>query len=373
MFARKIYILFIGIFIAPAVAGAAILPLNMIKLPPGFKIDLYAVQIPNARSMARGDNGTIFVGTRVGGVDGKVYALVDQDGDFRADRVVTLVQGMSAPNGVAFHNGDLYVAEIHRVWKFEDAENNLTEPKPVMVRDDFPRNTHHGWKYIKFGPDGKLYIPVGAPCNVCVEEDDRFGSMMRMNSDGSELAIYAKGIRNTVGFDWDPRTGELWFTDNGRDLLGDNLPPDELNHAPKAGMNFGFPYCHGKEIQDPEFTQKSCDEFTPAAFELGPHVAALGMKFYTGEMFPEEYKNRIFIAEHGSWNRTNKIGYRVSMVYFDDDGGSHYEPFATGWQVGESAWGRPVDILQLPDGSLLVSDDRQGVIYRITYSVPNSP
>lgn len=240
--------------------------------------------------------------------------------------------------------------------------------KPVLVTDRLPKDQWHGWKVIRFGPDGKLYIPVGAPCNVCVKRDPRYASMMRMNPDGSELEIFAKGLRNSVGYDWDPQTNELWFTDNGRDMLGDDLPPDELNHAPRAGMHFGFPYCFGKEISDPNFgKERACSEFEPAAQELGAHVASLGMRFYRGDMFPAEYKNQIFIAEHGSWNRSKKNGYRITLVRVKDNKAVSYEDFATGWKQGESVWGRPVDVLNMPDGSLLVSDDYTGAVYRIYY------
>ncbi len=242
------------------------------------------------------------------------------------------------------------------------------------MSDAFPGEASHGWKFIAFGPDGKLYVPVGAPCNACDPGDERFAALHRMNPDGTELEIYARGIRNTVGFDWHPETGELWFTDNGRDWLGDDAPPDELNRAPEAGMHFGFPYCHGTGIPDPEFgAGRSCAEFTPPEQELGPHVAALGMRFYDGGQFPEEYANRIFIAEHGSWNRLEPIGYRVTMVTLENGTPVSYEPFAEGWLQGRNAWGRPVDLEVAGDGSLLVSDDRANAVYRITYTGVTSP
>ncbi|HTY79355.1 MAG TPA: PQQ-dependent sugar dehydrogenase, partial [Candidatus Bathyarchaeia archaeon] len=241
-------------------------------------------------------------------------------------------------------------------------------PKPVVVTDRLPKDRHHGWKFIAFGPDGKLYVPVGAPCNICEPDPDRYANIMRMNPDGSELETFARGVRNTVGFDWDPRTREMWFTDNGRDWLGDDAPPDELNHAPRAGMHFGFPYCHGGTISDPEFgRRRPCADFTAPAQNLGPHVASLGMRFYTGAQFPTAYRNQIFIAEHGSWNRSRKIGYRVTLVRLENGRAVAYEPFATGWLRGEDPWGRPADVLVMPDGSLLVSDDYAGAIYRISY------
>jgi glucose/arabinose dehydrogenase len=236
------------------------------------------------------------------------------------------------------------------------------------VSDAFPGDAHHGWKFIAFGPDGMLYVPVGAPCNICLRSDPRYGTIMRMRPDGSGLEVYARGVRNSVGFDWDPATGALWFTDNGRDYLGDNEPPDELNRVTRPGESFGFPFVHGRAILDPEYGRgRSPSEFTPPARELGPHVAALGMRFYRGRLFPPEYRGAIFIAEHGSWNRTTPIGYRISVVRPEGKGPATYETFAQGWLSGGSAWGRPVDVQELPDGSLLVSDDRAGVVYRITY------
>jgi glucose/arabinose dehydrogenase len=337
-----------------------------IKLPPGFKIEVYADDVPGARSMALSKSGILFVGTR--GED-KVYAIIDTNKDYKADKVMTIASGLNTPNGVALKDGDLYVAEISRVIKFPDIENHLLDPpSPLVVNDQFPSDTHHGWKYIKFGPDGKLYVPVGAPCNICKNNDERYASIMRMNPDGSDLEIFAHGIRNTVGFDWSPVDKVLWFTDNGRDLLGDNVPPDELNRAPEKGMNFGFPYMHGKDIRDPEFGKGiDLSQLTKPVQELGPHVAALGMEFYTGNMFPEKYNNSIFIAEHGSWNRSEKIGYRVTFVKLDGNTPVSYEPFAEGWLQGESVSGRPVDVEQMDDGSLLVSDDYAGMIYRISY------
>ena len=337
-----------------------------IQLPPGFKIDVYTDNVPGARSMAMSESGVLFVGTR----DSKVYAVIDTNKDNKADRVITIASGLDSPNGVALRDGDLYVAEISRVIKYPDIENHLDNPpSPVVVNDNFPDKRHHGWKFIKFGPDGKLYVPVGAPCNICKSEDERFASIMRMNPDGSDLEVFAHGIRNTVGFDWSPVDNVLWFTDNGRDMLGDNIPPDELNRAPEKGMNFGYPYMHGKDIRDPEYGEGvALSQFTKPVQELGPHVAALGMEFYTGNMFPEKYKNSIFIAEHGSWNRSKKIGYRVTFVKLDDNTPVSYEPFASGWLQGESVSGRPVDVEQMNDGSLLVSDDYSGTIYRISYS-----
>jgi len=317
--------------------------------------------------MARGTDGTIFVGSRS---TGNVYALRDNDGDFVAEKRYIVAKGLNNPNGVAFRDGALYVAEINRILRFDGIESRLDDPpRPIAINDAFPSDGHHGWKYIAFGPDGFLYVPVGAPCNVCKRGDERFGTIMRMRPDGSALEIYASGVRNSVGFDWQPDTGILFFTDNGRDMLGDDLPPDELNAAPEKGIHFGFPYCHAGIIPDPEFGKmRPCSAFAPPALALGPHVAALGMRFYTGKQFPAHYRNQLFIAEHGSWNRSVPIGYRVTLVRFDAKRPVSYEVFAEGWLQEGRAWGRPVDLLQLPDGSLLLSDDKADAIYRISYT-----
>jgi glucose/arabinose dehydrogenase len=342
--------------------------LQDIRLPTGFHISIFADSVENARSLAMGDKGTIFVGNRQGD---KVYALVDKDEDGVADERYTIASGMNMPNGVAFRQGALYVAEVNKIWRFDNIEGNLVHPpKPVLVSDNFPGDTHHGWKYIAFGPDDKLYVPVGAPCNICDdnEKDPCYASITRMNPDGSGFEVYAHGIRNTVGFTWHPDTKALWFTENGRDQMGDDVPGDELNTAPQANMHFGYPYCHAGTIKDPEYGDRhACSEFIPPVAVLAPHTAALGVKFYTGSMFPAEYKNRVIIAEHGSWNRSEPIGYRLTMVKLDGDKSVSYEPFAEGWLKNGKAWGRPVDVLQLKDGSLLVSDDFANVIYRITY------
>ncbi len=358
-------------------ADAQRLPTDKIKLPPGFTISVFAHDLPDARSMAWGDRGTLFVGTRGAG---KVYAVRHQDG--KATQVFTVASGLNMPNGVAFRDGALYVAAVNRILRYDDIESRLdSPPPPVTVSDKFPAETHHGWKFIRFGPDGWLYVPVGAPCNVC-EPDERHGLIARIRVDaapatgapgpaGSGYEVFARGVRNSVGFDWQPETRELWFTDNGRDMMGDDLPSDELNHAPAKGMHFGFPYCHQGDTPDPGFTRRSCAEFTPPAVKLGPHVAALGMRFYTGAQFPAEFRGNIFIAEHGSWNRSRKIGYRVARVAVEGGRAIKHEVFAEGWLQGESAWGRPVDIELMPDGSLLVSDDRAGAIYRIAYTRKN--
>lgn len=342
--------------------------LNRIKLPEGFKIDVYAEGVKNARSMALSPNGTLFVGTRG---EGSVYAVKDIDGDFKADKVYTLAEDLRMPNGVAFLDGDLYVAEVSRILKFENIEAQLDNPpKPVVVYDKYPNESHHGWKYIAFGPDGKLYVPVGAPCNICESEDQVFNTITRLNPDGTGMEIVHEGIRNTVGFTWHPETNELWFTDNGRDWLGDDMPACELNHAPQDNMHFGYPYCHQGDVPDPEFGEKRpCSDFTAPVQNLGPHVAPLGLEFYTADQFPSKYKGHILLAEHGSWNRSKKIGYRVMMVELDGNKAVSYKPFAEGWlnEGEDEVMGRPVDLEFLPDGSMLVSDDFADVIYRIHY------
>jgi glucose/arabinose dehydrogenase len=355
-----------GISCAPAKNKKGV-HLNDITLPPGFSINIFATNVENARSLVLGESDTLFVGTRSAG---KVYAVLDRNHDAKADEVITIAEGLNMPNGVAFREGSLYVAEVNRVLRYDRIESRLKNPpRPVIVTDSFPKDAQHGWKFIRFGPDGKLYVPVGAPCNVCERNDEIYSSITRINSVGGTPEIFAYGVRNTVGFDWHPNTGVLWFTDNGRDWLGDDLPPDELNRASRKGMHFGFPYCHGGTIPDPEFGNKrKCEEFVPPAIALGPHVAALGMRFYVGTMFPKLYRNQIFIAEHGSWNRTTPIGYRISLVRLHGSKAISYDVFAEGWLKNNRAWGRPVDVLVMPDGALLVSDDRAGVIYRISYN-----
>jgi len=340
-------------------------PLSGIRVPAGFSIAVYAA-VPGARSMTLGDDGTLFVGTRA---EGRVYAVVDRDGGHRADQVYVIAQGLQQPNGVAFHDGSLYVAETGRLLRFDRIETQLEHPPaPVVVRADLPNRELHGWKFIAFGPDGMLYVPVGVPCDRCEPRDERLGTIMRMRPDGSGLATVARGIRNTVGFDWQPENGELWFTENGIDPLGENIPPDELNRVSRPGLHFGYPYCHGRSIPDPLFSaEHDCSEFVPAEAELGPHVVPLGMRFYTGRQFPREYLGQVFIAEHGSTNRTEPIGYRVSLVRVEHGRAVGYETFADGWLQGRHASGRPVDVLVARDGALLVSDDQAGAIYRISY------
>ena len=358
---------------APAAAqDDAAPPIDRLTLPPGFSIEVYAADVPNARQMSLSPSGTLFVSSRRAG---NVYAVRDDDGDQKADRVLTLDSGLNMPNGVAFRDGALYVAEVNRVLRYDDIEANLTTPpEPVVVNDGFPTDRAHGWKFIAFGPDGRLYVPVGAPCNVCNHEETTpiYATITSMNPDGSDVQIYAHGVRNTVGFAWHPETDELWFTNNGRDWLGDGQPFDTLNHAPEPGYHFGFPYCHQGDIQDPEFDSRPCSDFRLPARTLGPHVASLGMRFYTGDMFPAAYRHQVFIAEHGSWNRTPEAGhtgYRLTVATLDGDQVTDYRIFAEGWLEADNTWwGRPVDVQVMPDGALLVSDDTAGAIYRITYA-----
>jgi len=340
--------------------------LDSIHLPPGFRISVYAL-IPDARSLCVSPSGTVFVGTR----GDKVYAITDENHDGKADKIYRLASGLDAPNGVAFRNGSLYIATISTIFRLDSIESRLEHPpSPVVVYDRYPTDRHHGYKFIAFGPDGDLYVPVGAPCNIC-EPGPPYASLTRIRPDGTGFEIFATGIRNTVGFDWNPIDGQLWFTDNGRDNLGDDIPSDELNNAPRPGMNFGYPYCHQGDIPDPEFGKgKDCRDFTPPVKKLGAHVASLGMRFYRGSGFPPEFRNALFIAEHGSWNRTVPVGYRVVVARQDDSGHlADPVPFATGWlRDGDHVSGRPVDVQPLPDGSLLISDDYRGAIYRVTYS-----
>jgi glucose/arabinose dehydrogenase len=346
--------------------------LESIKLQPGFKIELWASDVTNARSMTISEDGIVFVGTRQ---EGNVYALVDEDADGKADTKYILAQDLNMPNGVAYKDGDLYVAEVNRILRFKDIKNSLNNPTFEVVFDGYPEETHHGWKFISFGPDGMLYVPVGAPCNICEKEDPIFASITRLdvNKAGAKPEIYAHGVRNSVGFDWHPQSKELWFTDNGRDMLGDDTPDCELNRATAAGQHFGYPYWHAGTVKDPEFGDKGKDAsayIAPAA-KLGPHNAPLGMRFYEGEMLPTSYRNQAIIAKHGSWNRSKKVGYEVVVAKIDASGKvTGQEKLATGWldDASQDVWGRPVDVQELADGSLLISDDLADCIYRVTYS-----
>ena len=369
---RLIAILLPGLM--ATVANAADLMLDKLQLPPGFHITVLTDAVPNARQMALGrfadGRGVLYVGSMGAG---KVYAVALDQG--RASAVHTIASGLEMPVGVAYRDGRLYISAVSRILRLDGIDDKLANPPaPKVVTDQFPSDTHHGWKFIAFGPDGWLYVPVGAPCNICMP-DARHATIQRMKPDGSGLEVVARGVRNSVGFDWNPIDKSLWFTDNGRDMMGDDMPSDKLNHLEKAGQHFGYPYCHQGDTPDPEFAgNRKCDEFVPPAIKLGAHVASLGMRFYTGQQFPAAYRNSAFIAEHGSWNRSKKVGYRVVRVTLDDQGRALSQtPFIEGWlQKGaggkETVWGRPSDVLPLPDGSLLISDDLAGAIYRVTYS-----
>jgi len=348
----------------PAPLAADKIPLNKIKVPPGFKVELYASGINNARAMTLGSKGTLFVSSRV---VGNVYALVDKGGKHE---IKTIAKGLDMPNGIAFRDGTLYVAAQNRIMKWEGIEDNLDNPgEPVVVIDSLPKHLAHGWKFLAFGPDGKLYFNIGAPCNICLPPETN-ANISRINPDGTGYEYVARGVRMSVGFDWHPETKELYFANHGRDWLGDDVPNDTLHQV--SGRNvphFGYPFCHQGDVLDPDFGKgRACSEFNPPLLKLGPHVAPIGMIFYTGTMFPPEYKNRIFIAQRGSWNRTEKLGYGITTVTLAMGQPAKQEGFASGWLENNQPWGRPAYVYQMPDGALLVSDDYAGAIYRISYS-----
>jgi glucose/arabinose dehydrogenase len=352
-------------------AAKADVKLEQIKLPAGFKIEVWAADVPNARSMAISENGIVFVGNRQ---EKNVYALVDENADGKADYKFILAEGLRMPNGVAYKDGDLYVAEVSRVLRFKDIKNNLSSPKYEVVYDGYPTDGHHGWKFIAFGPDGMLYVPVGAPCNICEKENPIYASITRLDvsKPGSKPEVFAHGVRNTVGFAWHPVSKELWFTDNGRDMMGDDVPDCELNRATAKGQHFGYPYWHAGTVKDPEFGSKGKEAtaYVAPAAKMGAHTAPLGMRFYQGGMFPSTYKNHAIIAKHGSWNRSKKSGYEVVLAKIDGSGKvTGQEVFASGWlnPATQDVWGRPVDVQELPDGSMLISDDMANCIYRVTY------
>jgi glucose/arabinose dehydrogenase len=368
--ATRLGIALLILLLAPLARAA--LPIERIQLPPGFHIEVLSDDVPAAREMTLSPQGILYVGS----MDSRVYALELRDG--RVVKRHVIASGLTMPVGVAWRDGALYVSAVSSIVRLDGIDTHLDDPpKPAVVTSSLPDSRHHGWKFIAFGPDGKLYVPQGAPCNVCLPANDpqrtHYAMIGRMDPDGTHYETLARGVRNTVGFAWHPRTHELWFTDNGRDMLGDDIPSDKLNRLPRAGLDFGFPYCHGGDVSDPEFGKDHpCSAFTPPVAQLGAHVAALGMRFYTGAMFPPEYRDSIFIAEHGSWNRSKKVGYRVVRVSVDADGkNAKQQVFAQGWlNADDTQWGRPADVLPLPDGSLLISDDYAGAIYRVTYSKP---
>ena len=375
---ERLRLLFALAIAAATPALQAALPLADVRLPPGFTIELVTDRVPDAREMAlgafAGGRGTLFVGSRVAG---KVYAVTLDGG--RASAVRTIASGLAMPVGVAYRSGSLYVSAVSRIVRIDRVDGDLDRlSPPTVVTDRFPTETHHGWKFIAFGPDGDLYVPVGAPCNICERDEDRYYNIQKIKLDGSAATVVARGVRNSVGFDWNPADGSLWFTDNGRDLLGDDIPSDELGRVPAdaaTAPHFGFPYCHQGDIADPEFgSKRPCSQFVAPNAKLGAHVAAVGMRFYTPatnatEAFPAAWRGGVFIAEHGSWNRSRKSGYRIVHVAVDGKSAGRQAVFAEGWLRGdESVWGRPADVLPMPDGSLLVSDDQAGAIYRIRYT-----
>lgn len=347
------------------VTPPAQVPVGRLTLPPGFKAEVYAHGMPGARMMAVGANGTLFIGTRT---IGRVYAVSMEGGQAK---VRTIASGLNNPNGIAFRDGALYVVAINRVLRFDGIEGKLDAPgTPVDLTAafDLPTEEHHGWKFTTFGPDGKLYMQVGAPCNICSVDESRHAVLLRFNPDGTGREVVAQGVRNSVGMAHHPVTGQLWFSNNGRDWAGEDEPEDTLGVVQKVGEHFGFPYCHMGSMQDPEIKGRECSEFSAPALRLGAHTAALGMRFYTGDMFPAEYRNSMFIARHGSWNRTQRVGYDVVRVSLDAQGKPTMHPFLGGLLEGNDFLGRPTDVQQLPDGSLLVSDEQMGAIYRITYA-----
>ncbi|WP_438862358.1 PQQ-dependent sugar dehydrogenase [Neptunicella sp.] len=364
---KKTFITLVNVTLLITACSGYALTLDKLTLPAGYKISVYADKVNNARQMALGDNGTLFVGSREAGV---VNAVIDSDGDYKADKVIQIASNLKMPSGIAFKDGALYVAEVHQVLKYANIEQHLQQPgKPEIVIDGLPTETHHGWKYIAFGPDNMLYVPVGAPCNIC-DPDENYAAIFKYNLTNGERQVVARGVRNSVGFDWNPQNNEFWFSDNGRDMMGDDIPPCEINHVTETGQHFGYPYFHGGDIADPEFGDgKSAADYQPPALKIQAHSAPLGIHFYRGEMFPD-LKGKLLIAEHGSWNRSKKVGYQVTVADLKNNQIIDNHPLISGWlQSDETVWGRPVALLELKDGSLLISDDFANAIYRVTYQV----
>lgn len=357
-----------------AAAKDGILPLQKLALPEGFEIQVYASEVINARQMALGETGVLYVGSRGAG---KIHAVVDSNNDGFGDKVILIAEDLNMPSGLTYKSGDLYVSEVSQILKFKDIDKHYANsPKSEVVIDGLPSENHHGWKNIDFGPDGWLYVPVGAPCNICqTNGDDKwdnpdFASILRYDLATKEKQWVAKGVRNTVGFDWHPETNEMWFSDNGRDWMGDDTPPCEINRVTELGQHFGYPYFHGGDVADPEFSKgKNKQDYVYPEYNLDAHVAPLGIHFYHGQQFPTSYKNKLFVAEHGSWNRSKKSGYKVMMATLENNKIVDYQPFIEGFlNDDEAAWGRPVAVVTMPDGSLLVSDDFANVIYKVTYT-----
>jgi len=340
----------------PALSQA--LPMDRLRFPPGYKIEQVA-QVDNARQMARAPDGTLFVGSRRAG---KVYRLQpDERGHYNVE---TLAQGLAMPSGLTFHDGQLYVAALERILRL-DQPLQATPGRWHTLSDQLPDKQHHGWKYLKVGPDNQLYLNIGAPCNSCLSEDHRFATLARLPLTGGKLEVIAEGVRNSVGFDWHPQDNALWFTDNGRDWLGDDLPDDELNRLARPGQHFGFPYVHGRRLPDPQFGQLAPPPSEPPMALLGAHVAPLGMTFTQQKPWAKPGETALFIAQHGSWNRSTKVGYRVVRVRLKGNEVLSVEPFIHGWLHGSSYWGRPVDVM-FDGNSLLISDDYGDALYRLS-------
>ncbi len=340
--------------------------LNQLKLPAGFKVDYFAKNVKNARQLALSDSGIVYVGSRKAG---NIYALLDENGDGKSDKRWLVAKGLEMPSGIAWKDGDLYVAEVSRILKFSNIDKNLDKPISEVFLSGLPKESHHGWKFLRFSPTGELIFPIGAPCNVCEIKTDMHARIFSLNMKTKALTVMAEGVRNSVGFDFHPDTGELWFTDNGRDMMGDDIPSDELNRVTKIGSHYGFPFYHAGNIKDPTFAKnKKEQDYVAPVLKTGAHVANLGLHFYQGTMFPASYKKQLFIAEHGSWNRSKKSGYKIGLVTLKGSEIIKYEPFMTGFMQNEITYGRPVAIVELKDGSLLVSDDYANAIYRISYN-----
>ncbi|PCJ47020.1 MAG: sorbosone dehydrogenase [Gammaproteobacteria bacterium] len=339
--------------------------LDQLSAPPGFRIDFFAKDVKNARQLALSKSGLVFAGSRRAG---NVYAFLDTDKDGKADKRWLIAKGLELPSGIAWKDGDLYVAEVSQILRFPDIDNNLDNPKSEVYLSGLPKDRHHGWKFLRFSPQGDLVFPIGAPCNTCKITTDKHARIFSINKKTKALTELAKGVRNSVGFDFHPDTGELWFSDNGSDMMGDDIPADEINRVTKTGSHFGYPYFHQGNIRDPEFgVDKNEKDYVHPVLNVGAHVATLGIHFYQGSMFPASYNKQLFVAEHGSWNRSKKSGYKIGIITMKGSDIVKYEPFITGFMQNEKTYGRPVALLELDDGSLLISDDHANNIYRVSY------
>lgn len=339
------------------------LPLDKIKLPPGFSIQIWTT-VPDAKSLAIGKQGTVFVTSKA---TGSIYAISQSDSNEKQTRIIA--NGLKSPSGIAYYDGALYVIALNRISRFDQIENNLDRiNEPIIIYENLPKESFHSTRYMAVGPDNLLYVTVGAPCDACEADSMQYALIARLNPNGSNFEVYAQGVRNSLGLDWHPKTNTLWFSDIGRDWMGEDIPPDELNHAAAQGLHFGFPYCHASDILDPKFgAKRGCNKSQSPITELEPHVSPHGIKFYSGRMFPPKYHDQLIIAEHGSWNRRSPVGFRLQHFQMENNQIVSKEIFAEGWFNDQKAWGRPTDLLVMPDGSLLVSDDLAGVIYQISY------